>query len=256
MGKRQEIRARRRRQQMTSRITVIVLVVLGALLITAALALPSINNANLKATQLASLTRTPVVTIVPRTSAAPVDKTSIGDPSAPVKMDVWEDFQCSACMYYSQNTAPLVIQNYVETGKVYYVFHFFPAISSYAPGNTESEHSANAAMCAADQGKFWDYHDILFANWIGENVGGYNDNRLVAFAGSIGLNMTDFNKCFDSDKHGDFISQDASAGQDLGIHGTPAIYVNGQVVQSDKGERYIAGITEISRAIEAALGGK
>jgi protein-disulfide isomerase len=256
MGKRQEIRARRRRQQMTSRITVIILVILGALLITAALALPSINNANLKATQMANLTQTPIATIVSRTLAAPVDKTSMGDPSAPVKMDVWEDFQCSACLIYSQNTEPLVIQNYVETGKVYYVFHFFPAISSYAPGNTESEHSANAAMCAADQGKFWEYHDILFANWIGENVGGYNDNRLVAFAGSIGLNMTDFNKCFDSDKHGDFISQDASAGQNFGVHGTPAIFVNGVLVVSPRDERAIANFEEIAAVIENALAGK
>jgi protein-disulfide isomerase len=205
---------------------------------------------------MASLTQTPVVTVVPRTSTVPMDKTSLGDPAAPVKMDVWEDFQCSACLKYSQVTEPQIIQIYVETGKVYYVFHFFPFISSYTPGNTESEHAANAAMCAADQGKFWEYHDMLFANWIGENVGSYNDNRLEAFAGSIGLNMTDFKKCFEADKHGNFISQDATAGQNLGIHGTPAIFVNGQVVQADAGANYIAGITEISRAIEAALAGK
>jgi protein-disulfide isomerase len=267
MSKRQEIRARRQRQKMMSRLFVIGMVVLGALLIAGALALPGIDAANQRATQQAdltkapatqqaSLTQTPVVTIVPRTITAASDKTSLGDPAAPVRVDVWEDFQCPACKVYSENYEPLIIQNYVETGKVYYTYHFFTSISSYTPGNTESEHSANAAMCASDQGKFWDYHDILFTNWNGENAGGFSDYRLVAFAESLGLDMKEFNTCFEADKYADFVAEDYQKGQDWGVQGTPAIFVNGVVVVSSRGANIIANYEEIAVYIEEALAGK
>ena len=253
MSKRQEVRAKRRRQRMVNRITIIGLVVVGALLIALALILPGINNANQKATQMANLTAVPVVTIVPRTFPVPTDRNTIGDPTAPIKIDVWEDFQCSACLNFSKNTEPLIIQNYVNTGKVYYVFHFFPAISSYSPGNTESEHAANASLCAADQGKFWEYHDILFANWNGENQGAYVDTRLIAFAESIGLTMKDFKSCLNSDKYGSFISQDFTAGQNQGVSGTPSVFVNNGIIGK---LGYVPSYQEISGVIEAILAGK
>ncbi|KAF0108371.1 MAG: DSBA oxidoreductase [Anaerolineaceae bacterium] len=256
MSKRQEARARRRRQQMMSRLLVIGMVILGALLIACALALPSIDAARVRATQQAGLTMTPVSTGVPRTVTAPSDKTSVGDPAAPVRVDVWEDFQCPACQYYSQDIETLIIQNYVETGKVYYTYHFFTSISSYTPGNTESEHSANAAMCASDQGRFWDYHDILYANWNGENAGAFADYRLVAFAEALGLDMKEFNTCFESDKYADFVAEDYQAGKDWGVQGTPAIFVNGVMVVSPRGERYVATYEEIVVYIEAALAGE
>jgi protein-disulfide isomerase len=245
MSKRQEIRARRQRQRLINRLLIIGMVVIGVGLIAAAIILPRLP--------------TPVIDIVaaaPRNFTAPVDKTSIGDPAAPVRVDVWEDFQCPACQYYSQTHEPLIIQNYVEKGKVFYTFHFFTSISAYAPGNTESEHTANAAMCAADQGKFWEYHDVVFANWKGENIGGYADNRLIAFAQFIGLHMTDFKTCFKDNVHADFVAEDYQAGRDLGVQGTPAIYVDGVLVVSPRGEQYIATYEEIVVYIEDALAGK
>jgi protein-disulfide isomerase len=263
MGKRQEMRARRRRRQMTNRIVVIGLVIVGALFIAVALALPAINTANQRATQQAAmteapatqqaaLTQFPVVTIVPRTFTTLVDRSSIGDPAAPVRVDVWEDFQCPSCKTYSEDREVLIIQNYVETGKVYYTFHFFPGISSYAPGNTESEHSANAALCAADQGRFWDYHDILFANWNGENQGAFADYRLIAFAGALNLDMSKFNECFSADTHADFIAQDMQTGQEWGIRGTPSVFINGTLL--DPG--HVPTYEEIAAAIEAILAEK
>ena len=89
----------------------------------------------------------------------------LGDPNAPVKVDVYEDFRCSACLYYTQNVEPQIIQNYVETGKVYYTYHFFIVIDGN-DGTDASYRSANAALCAGEQGHFWDYHDTLYANQI------------------------------------------------------------------------------------------
>jgi protein-disulfide isomerase len=249
MSKRQEIRSRRRRERTRNRILVILLVAAGALLIIFALILPGIRQA----TGTSTTAEKPIVTITPRAINAPMSGTSMGDPNAPVKMDVWEDFQCSGCMYYSMNLEPQIIQNYVETGKIYYTFHFMAFIDG---GAGESHQAANAAMCANEQGRFWDYHDMLFANWTGENVGDYSDIRLVAYAEQIGLDMTAFKKCFEANTYANQISQDAQVGSDMGVPPTPGIFVNGQMVVSSKGQNLIPSFDDISSAIEAALAGK
>lgn len=260
MGKRQEIRAKRARQKMLNRIWIILLVTVGAIFLAFALALPAINTASITATQLAAmtaapgtqiaaLTQMPINTITPRIFSVPSNRTSLGDPNAPVRIDVWEDFQCVACKTFFDRYESQVIENYVETGKAYYTIHFFPIISQYTQGNNESMHSSNASLCAADQGKFWEYHDILFANWNGENAGAYADYRLVAFAESIGLDMEEFNACFIEDRHFDQIEADFQEGIDLGLNGTPSVLVNGTVITPG----YVATFEAISEAIEAIL---
>ena len=156
MSKRQDIRDRRRREQIRNRIIVILVVVVGALLVTFALVLPSINNATLAANATrtaANATPVPVITITPRVFTTKVDGVHLGDPNAPVKVDAYEDFRCSACLYYTQNVEPQVIQNYVDTGKAYYTFHFYEVIDGN-DGTDASYRSANAALCANEQGHF------------------------------------------------------------------------------------------------------
>ena len=243
MSKRQEIRARRQRELLRNRILVILLVVAGALLITFALILPGLKG------QSAGT----IVQITPAVRKAALNKTSMGDPNAPVKMDVWEDFQCSGCKAYSQTLEPQVIQTYVDTGKIYYTFHFFPFIDG---SKGESHQAANAAMCAMAQERFWDYHDMLFANWTGENAGSFTDTRLVAFAQKIKLDMTAFNQCFQANTYAAQIQQDVDAGAKLGIPPTPGIFVNGKMVVSSTGPNYIPTFEDISKAIDAALAGQ
>ncbi len=90
-----------------------------------------------------------------------------GDPKAKVQIDVYEDFQCPACREYTMALEPQLMRNDIATGKVYYVFHSFLIIdrATWASPVKESHQAANAAMCAADQNRFWDYHDMLFNNW-------------------------------------------------------------------------------------------
>ena len=178
---------------------------------------------------------------------------SIGDPNAPAKLDVWVDFQCSACVRFTKDIEPLIIKTYVETGKVYYTFRFFPFISSFSPGNTESEDSANAALCAAEQGKFWEYHDVLFANWDGENAGAFAVDNLIALAKPLGLNMGDFRKCVTGHRYQGMIDTDYNNGRALGVSGVPTIFVAGQRAISASGERNVPGFPDISQAIDAAL---
>jgi protein-disulfide isomerase len=248
MSKRQEIREKRRRERIRNQVIIILLVVAGALLIAFALVLPTLGNIQ----QTANATIVPIVTAVPMVVDVPEDGKSMGDPNAPVKMDVWEDFQCSGCMYYSINYEPSIIQKYVATGRVYYTYHFYPIIDGGSPSG-ESHQSANAAMCALEQGRFWDYHAALYANWLGENVGSYTDARLTAIAESIGLDMKAFNTCFKADKDSEIINQDYADGQNLSITATPAIFINGQMPQSSAGPNYIPSVDDISNFIDAIL---
>jgi len=249
MSKRQDIRDRRRREQIRNRIIVILVVVVGALLVTFALVLPSINNATLaaNATRIAAnATPVPVITITPRVFTTKVDGVHLGDPNAPVKVDAYEDFRCSACLYYTQNVEPQVIQNYVDTGKAYYTFHFYEVIDGN-DGTDASYRSANAALCANEQGHFWDYHDTLYANQTSESATLYTDARLVTMAENLKLDMTAFNQCYQAKKYASVVNNDGTQAQSLSVSGTPSIFVNGKLVSD---------FSQTAQAIDAALAGK
>ena len=238
-SKRQTIREKRRQEQRRQRMTMILVIAGVAIALAALLIAPSVINA-----------LTPVGDIVQITpqDRPMVDGLAMGDPNAPVKIDVYEDFQCPSCRAYTESTEPRVVENYVATGKVYYVFHNYPFLDDRVPGQ-ESDQAANAAMCAADQGRFWDYHDILFANWNGENQGSFSDKRLVAFAESLGLDMSQFNTCFESNAHQAEIQADLASGQTVGVQGTPSVFINGQLITPGK----IPSYQDVANAVEAML---
>ena len=249
MSKRQEFREHRRREQIRNRIIVIVLVVLGALLVTFALILPSLNTARTaaSATQAAAnATPAPVITITPRVFNTTVNGQHLGDPNAPVKVDAYEDFRCSACLFYTQNIEPQVLKNYVETGKVYYTYQFFIVIDGN-DGTDASLRSANAALCASEQGHFWDYHDTLYANQITESASLFTDPRLITMAQNLKLDMTAFNQCYHSKKYASVVQSDIAQGEKLNITGTPSIFVNGKSVSD---------FQQTIQAIDTALAGK
>jgi len=233
MSKRQELREKHKKQQKQQRSIIIIMVVVGAILIAGALILPNLKPIGT------------IAQITPRVFNVPVNLTTIGNANAPVKVDVWEDFQCPACQKYSQQIETEIITKYVETGKVFYTFHQFPFIDSQVT-TKESQQAANASMCAAAQGRFWDYHDIVFANWDGENLGAYSDKRLIAFAKTLNLNMTEFTSCFNKDQFQTEIEKDYTDGVNRGVTGTPTIFVNG--VQTT--------IENLFPAIDSAVSGK
>jgi protein-disulfide isomerase len=244
MSKRDEIRQRRQRERNRNRILVILLVAVGALLIGFAFIRPLLitNQATANATQV------PVISITPRAFNTQVNGVHLGDPNAPVKVDVFEDFRCSVCLYYSQNFEPQIIQTYVDTGKVYYTFHSFIVIDGN-DGTDASSRSANAAMCASEQGRFWDFHDTLFANQVSEDASLFTDVRLVAMAQNLNLDMTAFNQCYQAKKYANQIQADISEAHTLNLTGTPSIVVDGKLLQ-------IQTFNEVSTAIDAALAGK
>ena len=102
---------------------------------------------------------------------------TLGDPNATVTIIVYSDFQCPYCERYWRETEPQIIENYVNTGKVYYIYRSMGAFIG-----PESQASAEAAYCAGDQGQFWKYHDLLFENQTGENQGAFSKKKLLGFA--------------------------------------------------------------------------
>jgi protein-disulfide isomerase len=241
VSKRQAMREERQRKQRTRRWMMIGGVTIAALVLVGLLVLPSIQQA---AAPVGN-----IVQITPRSLPNP-QGTALGDPSAPVKVVVYEDFQCPVCRNYTETIEPQIIQNDVVTGKVYYQFKQFPFIDTNST-TKESHQAANASMCAADQGKFWEYHDMLFVNWNGENQGSFSNKRLAAFAQDLGLNMNEFNTCFQNNTFKDQINKDYAEGVAAGVTGTPSIFVDGKIVQPSPNT--VPSYSDIQKAIDAAM---
>ena len=168
--------------------------------------------------------------VIPTIVAKPQESgLSIGDPNAPVKVIEFADFQCIACYQYFGQMESTIVQTYVVTGDVYYTFSPYVIFDA----NTESTDATEAAYCASDQGKFWAYHDTLFANYLGEYKGSYTPARLKAMAEGLGLDMTAFNNCYDNKKYEQQIQSDGAFAQSNSVTGTPSFLVNGTLVHAD-----------------------
>ena len=92
----------------------------------------------------------------------------------------------------------------------------------------ESKWAAEASECADEQGKFWEYHDLLFASQSGENQGAFSKDNLKKFATDLKLDTAKFNACVDSGKYSSVVENDTAFVQSLGVTSTPAFLVNGQ----------------------------
>lgn len=149
---------------------------------------------------------------------------TLGDKNAKVKVVEFADFQCPFCERWFKDVEASLIKDYVNTGKVQFAFR------QYAFLGQESTWAAQASECANEQGKFWDYHNYLYDHQGGENSGAFTKDKLIGFAQTLGLNTDQFSSCVNSDKYAKNVSDDLSAGQKVGVNGTPATFVNGQLV--------------------------
>jgi protein-disulfide isomerase len=246
MSKRQEIRQRRKKEKIRNRIIVIGLVVVGALLIAYAMILPGMQTSQTVNATLTAIGTDQPISITPRALATKVAGQHLGDPNAPVKVVVYADFRCSGCKWYAENAEPEVIQNYVETGKVYYSYAVYIVID-HLDGADASYRAANAALCASAQNKFWEYHDILYANQFTESPDLFTDPRLVEMARSVGLNMTSFDECYQTKKYAAEVDREVNEAISLNVQGTPSIFIDGV---------YYEDFPNLTNGIEAALEGK
>ncbi|MGH8102893.1 MAG: DsbA family protein [bacterium] len=142
-----------------------------------------------------------------------------GLPTATLIIEEYSDFQCPACQYFWRNIEPDLDKEFVATGKVRFVFRPYSFIGP------ESIRAAEAATCAADQNKFWPYHDALFTSQRGENEGTFSDGKLKRIAADLSLDAFAFNKCLESKKHRSEVLQQKKDGDGLGINTTPTLVI-------------------------------
>jgi protein-disulfide isomerase len=165
---------------------------------------------------------TAVTTIEPNPRKQ-ADANRMGDPKAPVQLTEFADYQCPFCERFFKNTESQLEETYVDTGKVYFTYR---SAGNWVSGNigqgkTESEDAAQAAYCAGDQNMFWEMHDMLYENVLGEDAGSFTDRRLAAIAEATGLDMTQFDECYSSGKYADQVELDFKEGVSAGMNGTP-----------------------------------
>ena len=140
----------------------------------------------------------------------------LGKAQAPVTIIEFSDYQCPFCRRFFQTTLPTLKAEYVDTGKVRYIFRDFP-IDRIHP---QARKAAEAAQCAGEQNKYWEMHDLLFQNQSALKV-----ENLQAYARSLDLEATAFDACLEQGKYAAEINTDYADGSAAGITGTPSFFI-------------------------------
>lgn len=170
-----------------------------------------------------------------------------GDPEAQVWVLEFADFQCPACRAFAQQTKPLLEMNYIDAGRVRFVYHDFPLTNIHPNAFLASR----AGRCAEDGGRFWEFHDELYRNqgqWSAQAnpVGTFAD-----YAEAVGLDRRSFEACLRSDRHAELVTANMRLGAALGVPGTPTIMIR----QGSGIARRLGGFdyATVSAAIDEAL---
>lgn len=142
----------------------------------------------------------------------------LGNPAARITVIEYGDFQCPVCGAFFAQTYPTIKADFIDTGKVRWVFRQFP-LRQYHP---RAEAAARASECAAQQGKFFEYGDLLFANQLA-----LSDDDLRAYAAQAGLDLAQFDACLASGETAAAVQEDVDSGLALGVSATPTFFING-----------------------------
>ncbi len=143
----------------------------------------------------------------------------LGDPNAPITLVEFGDYQCHYCNVFFDTIEEDIMRNYVDTGKVKIIFKDYNIIG---PDSINASHGAH---CAGEQELFWEYHDMLYSNWTGENNGWASPNNLTMFANEINVNMEQWTECMDEKPYAKTIIESNNDAQALELTGTPAFFV-------------------------------
>lgn len=143
----------------------------------------------------------------------------LGNADAPVTMRIYEDLGCHNCRDFFRDTEPLVIENFVRSGKVKIEIYTLAFV------NSQSLPGAEAVTCALDQGKFWEFRELLYTN---QGVVPFTRDNLLAWVDDLGLDHEAFASCFDREVHKQEIIDKSQQALDVGVTGTPTTEVNGE----------------------------
>lgn len=169
---------------------------------------------------------------------------SLGSESTPVVVSVWGDYQCPDSRTFVLGPERQLVETFVKNGQAWLVWYDFPFLGQ------ESYWAAEAAEAAGDQGRYWDYHNLLYREQGGMNSGAFAPENLLRFAEAIGLDLDDFARDIQSGRPAERVAAQKRRGEEIGISSTPTVFVNDQQLPG------IPTFDELSAAIQAALGGQ
>jgi protein-disulfide isomerase len=174
---------------------------------------------------------------------------ALGDPNAPVKMALFEDFKCPACKNFEALVWPKIEKDYINTGKVQAHFVYFQIIN----GSTDA---GIAGECAYDQSEklFWDYKTVLYRSQGDERTNWATPDRLAEIAKEFvpDLDAEALKTCITEKRFADRVQQDRDMGISAGVQGTPSIFINGQKLEVSA-QSYEEYYDQLKAALEAAL---
>ncbi len=151
------------------------------------------------------------------------DAPRIGDPDAPVVIIEYTDYQCPFCARHFRQTYPRILENYIQTGTVLYIFKDFPLTNIHP----QAQMAAEAARCAGNQGSYLGMHDLLFERQAEWNNQGEAATFFTQYAGELDLDTGAFATCLENREHQAAVLADLDEGSALGIRGTPGFFING-----------------------------
>ena len=165
----------------------------------------------------------------------------MGEEKAQLTLIEYSDYQCPFCSRHSRNTMPQLTENYISNGKLKFVMREFPLTSLHPRAVAASL----AALCANDQGKYWEMHNVLF-----DNQRKMSDDQIKSYAETIGLDVDAFVGCMDAGKYNDQVASDLAEGRGLGITGTPS-FALGMTDPDDPNKVKVMKIIKGARSYES-----
>ena len=175
---------------------------------------------------------------------ARVQGISIGREDAPVVIYEFADFQCPGCAQFATFVMPLISERLVEPGLVRFVYYDFPLAM-----HPHAFLASRAARCANEQGKFWEYSDVVYGRqprWSAERSAPVAS--FVEYAGEVGLDRAAFEACLKSDRYADEVTRSLKFGESLNVQGTPTLFVNGKLLSG------IPSFAELERIVRDEAG--
>lgn len=171
--------------------------------------------------------------------AMQMDPPSLGNPDAKLTLIEFADFQCPFCKKFFDEGQEQLLKNYIDTGKVRLIHLDFPFLGE------ESTNAAIAARCAQSQGKFWEYHDLLYKNQKGENLGEFSRTNLVNFASQLKLDKQTFSACLNDVNVKNKVNDSSDFATKYGVKATPTFFIQDQIVVGGLKTKVFSVIDEV-----------
>lgn len=165
----------------------------------------------------------------------------LGQANAPVTIVEYSDFQCPFCKRLFDEVEPQIKKDYIDTGKAKMIY------KNYAFLGETSTIAAEGLWCANDQQKFWEYHEYVFSKIGGAHGEWMTEENIAKIATDLKLNSKNFADCISSGKYADKVAQELEEGKKFGVEGTPATFINGQMVPGAQ------PYSEFKKALDAEL---